>query len=91
MKVYVSVNVDFCEDGLMCPRSLIWEDGHVYEIDKILDVRQAALPSMGTHADRYTIIIEGKRSCLYFERNMSIRGPNIGRWFVDKKEPDHGK
>ena len=40
-KVYVKVNVTFDEDGLMLPRSLIWEDGHPYKIDRVLDIRPA--------------------------------------------------
>ena len=38
-KVYVSVKVDFDANGRMFPRSLLWEDGHEYEIDRVLDVR----------------------------------------------------
>ena len=40
-KVYVAVNVDFRADGVMLPQSLIWEDGHEYEIDKVTDIRPA--------------------------------------------------
>ncbi len=35
IKVYVSVNADFGEDGTMKPQSIVWEDGHRYTIDRV--------------------------------------------------------
>ena len=35
MKVYVEVTVKFDTDGIMMPVSFIWEDGTVYQIDRI--------------------------------------------------------
>ena len=31
-KVYVNVMAEFTNDGRLLPRSFIWKDGHVYEI-----------------------------------------------------------
>ena len=42
IKVYVKVKVVFGEDGKMRPRALEWEDGCIYKIEKIKDVKQAA-------------------------------------------------
>ena len=42
IKVYVEVNASFNEDGLMIPKSLVWEDDTTYHIDKVTDIRQAA-------------------------------------------------
>ena len=42
-KVYVNVMAEFTNDGRLLPRSFIWKDGHVYEIQKVTDVRRAAV------------------------------------------------
>lgn len=41
-KGYVAVKVDFKEDGIMFARELTWEDGTRFEIDTVLNIRQAA-------------------------------------------------
>ncbi len=84
-KVYVQVNADFNQDGLMLPRELIWEDGEKYTIDRVIDIRQAAAMKAGGQGDRYTIEVRGHRSYLFFERSASLAGNNIGRWFVERK------
>ncbi|MCD8189198.1 MAG: hypothetical protein LUD78_03090 [Clostridiales bacterium] len=84
-KVYVDVVVSFRKDGVMIPRLIIWEDGRRYEIDRVTDIRQAAAMKAGGQGDRYTIMIHGKRSYLFFERSSSLAGNNIGRWFVERK------
>lgn len=85
LKVYVQVNVCFREDGVMLPREIIWEDGAHYGIDRVTDIRQAAAMKAGGQGDRYTIIVHGQRSYLYFERSANQTGNNIGRWFVERK------
>ena len=85
LKVYVAVKVDFNEDGIMLPRIITWENGHEYEIDRVLDIRQAAAMKAGGQGDRYTVRINGKQSYLFFERSTSQTGNNIGRWFVERK------
>ena len=85
VKVYVGVRASFDSEGRMIPRELTWEDGTVYEIDRILDIRQAAAMKAGGQGDRYTISVQGKRSFLFFERSTEIAGNNIGRWFVERK------
>lgn len=84
-KVYVEVQVRFTEEGLMCPREILWEDGEKYEIDRVTDVKQAAAMRCGGQGDRYTILVNGKMRYLYFERNASLTGNNIGRWFVERR------
>ncbi len=85
IKVYVAVKADFREDGTMLPREITWEDGEKYTIDRITDIRQAAAQRAGGQGDRYTIIINGHQSYLFFERNADLTGNNIGRWFVERK------
>ena len=85
IKVYVEVNASFNEDGLMIPKSLVWEDDTTYHIDKVTDIRQAAALKAGGQGDRYTIHVNGRQSYLFFERSANLSGTVIGRWFVDRK------
>ena len=85
LKVYVAVKADFREDGIMIPREITWEDGEKFAIDKIIDIRQAAAMKAGGQGDRYTIMVHGKQSYLFFERSTNLTGNNIGRWFVERR------
>ena len=84
-KVYVAVRAEFAEDGTMFPREITWEDGEKYEIDRVLDIRQAPALKAGGQGDRYTIIVHGIQSYLFFERSANLTGNVIGRWFVERK------
>ena len=85
VKVYVPVYADFGPDGTVRPRSIMWEDGTKYEIDRVLDVCQAAAQKAGGQGDRYTVKINGRQSYLFFERLPAQRGCAIGRWFVERR------
>ena len=85
IKVYVEVNASFNEDGLMIPKSLVWEDDTTYHIDKVTGIRQAAALKAGGQGNRYTIHINDSQSYLFFERSANISGNIIGRWFVERK------
>lgn len=86
MKVYVKVTAVFSEDGRLTPLSLIWEDGREYPIDRILDVRPSPALKAGGQGDRYTIRSRGKESFLFFERSPRLSDPNLGRWFVERRQ-----
>ena len=81
----MSVRAEFDEDGIMLPRELTWEDGEKFEIDRVLDIRQAPALKAGGQGDRYTIMVQGKQSYLFFERSTNLTGNVIGRWFVERK------
>ena len=85
IKVYVDVTAKFNSDGFLIPVSLTWEDGQVFEIDRVTDIRQAAAMKAGGQGDRYTIWVKGKQSYLFFERSCSLTGNNLGRWFVERR------
>ena len=85
LKVYVPVDVEFRSDGTRLPRIITWEDGTKYEIDRVKDIRQAAAMRAGGQGDRYTIVVGGKQSYLFFERSPNQTGNNIGRWFVERR------
>lgn len=85
IKVYVAVKANFNEDGTLIPFELTWEDGRRYTIDRVVDIRQAAAMKAGGQGDRYTIVVNGQRSYLFFEHSTSLTGNNLGRWFVERK------
>ena len=84
-RVYVSVNVDFTEDGQMLPRSLVWEDGCTYEIDRVKDIRPKPAEKSGGQGDRYIIIVRGCERQIFFEHNPEYGHQKVGRWFIERK------
>jgi len=85
LKVYVAVNVDFTTDGRMLPRSLVWEDGARFEIDRVKDIKPAHAEKAGGQGDRYTIFVKGRESYLFFEHHPEYGHKDIGRWFVERR------
>lgn len=75
-KVYVEVVTRFDVEGNITPLSVKWEDGTVYEIDKVLDKRRAASLKAGGIGIRYTCRILNQQSYLYYEDP---------KWFVEGK------
>lgn len=86
IKVYVQVSVVFREDGAMLPRSIVWEDGRKYSIDRVLNVRPAYAERAGGQGDRYTVMVGGQQRYLFFEHSTDEDDQNIGRWFIERKE-----
>lgn len=84
-KVYVAVRAFFTTEGTLIPYALTWEDGQIFHIDRVLDIRQAAAMKAGGQGNRYTILVNGIQSYLFFERSTNQTGNNIGRWFVERK------
>ena len=68
--------------GGCSPRSLLWEDGHEYGIDKVLDVKPAFAPRAGGQGDRYRVRIGDRESCstLNTIQKPAIRSPIGGLW-----------
>ena len=73
-KVYVDVIAKFDIYGKIKPISLTWEDGTVYEIDRVLDSRPAASLKAGGVGIRFTCRILNKETYLFKEDD---------RWFVE--------
>lgn len=74
-KIYVDVTAEFSKDGILTPKSFVWEDGSVYEIQRIKDVRRAASLKAGGAGMRYTCIVDGRESHLFYEDN--------NMWFME--------
>lgn len=75
-KRYVTVIARTDEEGRVTPLTVIWRDGVHYDIDKVLDVRQACSLKTGGTGMRYTVKVGGQPTYLFYE------GP---RWFVEAK------
>ena len=86
-KIYVRVSVCFGPDGKMRPEQVLWDDGRVFSVDRLLDVRPAASLRCGGQGDRYTVRIGGRETYLWFERSEALSGALIGRWFVEPRQP----
>ncbi len=88
-KVTVEVLVEFRRDGVMIPREILWIDENEeeirYPIDRVKDVRQAAAEKAGGLGDRYTILVNGRETYLFFERCVNRSGRVIGTWFVERR------
>lgn len=81
-RVYVEVVAKFDLNGNLLPVEIIWTDGRRFEIDRVLDVRQAASLKAGGQGDRYTVRVCGRRRFLFFERSADLSGRNVGKWFI---------
>lgn len=75
-KAYIPVNVRVDADGKLIPLSIEWENGVIYKIDRITDTRRAASVEAGGMGIRYTIVVNGKTSYLFYENP---------KWFVEAK------
>lgn len=65
-RIYVKVNSDFDSTGYMQPKTITWDDGRTFTIEKVKDFRPADLE--GRTGDCYTVVIHGQEKHLFFER-----------------------
>lgn len=77
-KIFVKVTARFDQSGKITPLFITWENGRTFEIDRILDVCQAASLKAGGQGIRYTVKISGQTRYLFFEDPA---------WFVEGKDP----
>ncbi len=76
IKEYVNVTVKFKKDGSMIPVNIEWENGKIYTVDRILDIRNAASLKAGGCGVRYLCKIMGMQTYIFFEED---------KWFVERK------
>jgi hypothetical protein len=76
-KVFVQVIAEHNVEGQIKPLSITWEDGRVFEVDRLLDVRMAASLKAGGQGIRYTCRIRGKQVYLFHDD---------GRWFMESNK-----
>lgn len=75
-KVYVDVIVRYRPDGEIIPLAIWWDEGKLYKIDKIVDVRPAASLKAGGAGIRYICKIGLAERYLFLEEN---------KWFIEAK------
>ena len=77
-KVYVKVIMIQDEEGNIQPLQIIWKDGKVFDVDKVVYRCRASSTKVGGTGMRYTIRISGKETFLYYSEDEN-------RWFVEGK------
>ena len=75
---FIKVLVDFDFHGKVTPVKIIWPDGREFEIDRVLDVRQAPAKSGGAGI-RYLCRIKHREVPIYFD---DLRN----RWWCDGRD-----
>ena len=73
-KVGLDILVEHRSDGKVLPKTILWPDGRKFEIDKVLDVRQAPALKSGGIGTRYLCRICGHERVIFEVR---------GVWFVE--------
>lgn len=74
----LSVGVVYKTDGKITPVIIIHEN-QKFSIDKILDVKKHAPPTVGSVAPyQYTVLVSGETKKIYFEEDT-------GKWFSVKE------
>jgi hypothetical protein len=76
-KVYIRVVAEFDEQGRLSPRSLTWEDGRPYSIDRVLDISPAVSFKVGGCGIRYICRIQGRLVYLFQDGN---------RWYLEGQD-----
>ena len=74
-RINLTVNVRHEINGNAIPTSIVWEDGRLFEIDKVLDIRKAASLKAGGLGIRYICRICGKTVALFNDD---------GLWFMER-------
>jgi hypothetical protein len=75
-KVYVKVEALFYPDGRLFPVAFWWENEHRYTIDRVLDVCRAVSLKAGGLGMRYTCVVHGRETYLFYEED---------RWFMERR------
>lgn len=77
-KVYVAMLLYINDEGIMKPVAVEWPDGTRFDIDKVIDERNAPPEHTGGVLTRkYKVIIKGKEKIIYLDKQTN-------RWFVEK-------
>lgn len=75
-KVFVEVTVKVSSEGDIYPLAITYENGVVYEIERLKKRCRAHAMKVGGTGIRYTIVVNGQETYLFEDE---------GRWFVESK------
>ena len=73
----VNVIAEFTKDGTLIPMAIRWEDGRIFEIDRVLTSNKCIGPRTSKTSQRYKCIVAGHERFLFYEAN--------GQWFVENQ------
>lgn len=76
VKRYVAVEASTDAGGAVTPRAVLWGDGSRFEVDEVLDARNAASLKVGGAGMRHTVRIGDAVTYLFYEKP---------RWFCEAK------
>lgn len=76
-KRYVAVVADTTPEGRIRPLAVLWEDGRRFDVDRVLDSRQAVSTRTGDAGIRFTIQVGRRVTYLWYENP---------RWFVEPRD-----
>lgn len=74
-RIELNIIVQHLPNGQAIPKTIIWEDGRKFPIDKVLDIRKASATKCGGIGIRYICKICGKEVAIFDED---------GVWFLEK-------
>lgn len=75
-KVFVGVQLTVSPEGDVRPNTIKFEDGTVYEIDRLKHRCRAHATKVGGTGIRYTVVIRGQETYLF---------EDDGKWFVEAR------
>ena len=75
-KVYVEVQLTVSPEGDVRPTTIKFEDGTIYEIDRLRHRCRAHATKVGGTGIRYTVVIRGQETYLF---------EDDGKWFVEAR------
>lgn len=78
MKVFISVLAYTDTQGAIRPERIRWEDGQEWEVDRVLEVREAHATKAGGFDARFLVRIGNHQRALFLQDD--------GRWFVENEK-----
>lgn len=74
MRKNISILAKMQKNGRVIPQKILWDDGRIFEIDRILDIRNAASTRGGGKGIRYTIRIKNQERYVWLDEYF---------WFIE--------
>lgn len=74
MRKNISILAKMQKNGRVIPQKILWDDGRIFEIDRILDIRKAASTRGGGKGIRYTIRIKNQERYIWLDEYF---------WFIE--------
>lgn len=74
-KIELDILVEHTKDGRSLPKTILWDDGRRFDIDKILDIRQATTLKCGGAGMKLYLQNLWQTACIFNEED---------KWFVEK-------